>query len=608
MIVTPDTLESVLDKLCLETELGLDTETTGLGEDDRLFSIIISTATEVFYFDFNTDQNGAGHSCLDMAIFRSLSVNLFNSEVRAWFIHNAKFDMRMLAKEGIDLRGQVYCSYAIERVLQNNYFGKEPYSLHACAVRRGWGKDDQVKAHISKHKLYTNIELPGKKKIIQKPHYERVPFDVMTAYALQDGRLHYDIAKSQQLQVQEDEGKRGDIPSIISVIKNEVRLTKTLFSMERRGVRIDRRRTASALDYEISQIQSAQSAFFEATHREYVDSNKLLTEVFDAVGESYPRTAKGNPSFNAEALEGMTSPIANMVNKIRYHEKRAGTYYSSFLHLATKNDMIHADSRQAGTETGRMSYRDPNLQNVPKEDDPEDLETPYHVRECFIPEPGQFFYSIDYKQMELRMMFDYAGENKMIKRIMEGMDAHDATAEQCKITRKQAKTLNFAIGYGAGPDKIAKMLGIETWEAKELRQDYFGNLPRLAALFHSIRKSGEARGFVFNWLGRRCHISDSSFSYVLPNHLIQGGCADVVKVAMNRIDDMLTERKSPTTLRLQVHDELLISCPFGDERVVEPIAELMEKAYVPKNGMRLQVSIEHSLKSWGTRDKIKGTP
>ena len=82
----------------------------------------------------------------------------------------------------------------------------------------------------------------------------------------------------------------------------------------------------------------------------------------------------------------------------------------------------------------------------------------------------------------------------------------------------------------------------------------------------------------------------------------------MVKKAMNQVDDMLTRRKSPTTLRLQVHDELLISCPFGDERIVEPIQAIMENAYPGKNGMKLQVSIEHSLKSWGIRDKIKGVP
>lgn len=378
--------------------------------------------------------------------------------------------------------------------------------------------------------------------------------------------------------------------------------------MGREGVKINKSRTAEALEYEMREINSLQKSFQEMTGVAFIDSNKVFKGVFDKLGERYPLTDKGNPSFAAKVLEDMTTPVASVINKIRYHEKRAGTYYSSFLHFVGNDDKIHPDARQAGTEPGRMSYRDPNLQNVPKEDDLEDQALPYHVRECFIPEEGGFFYSVDYKQMEYRMMMDYAGEKNVIKKIMEGVDFHDAIAMQCGITRKQAKTLNFAISYGAGDAKVASMLGISSKEARELRATYFGNLPRLQAFFREVRQKGEARGFIFNWFGRRCHIAQRDWAYVLPNHLIQGGCADVVKIAMNRIDDLLLERKSPSKLKLQVHDELLIWTPYGDEKIIEPIVEIMESVYQGANGIKLQASIEHATKSWGFRDKIKGTP
>jgi DNA polymerase-1 len=326
--------------------------------------------------------------------------------------------------------------------------------------------------------------------------------------------------------------------------------------------------------------------------------------VFDAAGEKYPLTDKGNPSFAAEVLEGMESPVASIINQIRHHEKRAGTYYSSFLHYADRSNVIHQDMRQAGTETGRFSYRDPNLQNVPKEDEEEDQATPFHVRESFIPRPGHFYYSIDYKQMEYRMMLDYAGEMKLIAAVMDGMDVHQATAELVGILRKHAKTLNFAILYGAGVDKIAKMLGMSKKEALELKMLYFEKLPRVHQFMRRVTKQGESRGFIFNWMGRRCHIAQRDWAYILPNHLIQGGCADVVKAAMNRIDDYLETFQ--TKMLLQVHDELLLETPFNESELALPIKMIMERIYEPQNGMILEASVEHSLKSWGFRHKQKG--
>jgi DNA polymerase-1 len=371
---------------------------------------------------------------------------------------------------------------------------------------------------------------------------------------------------------------------------------------------IDRPRVAQSLEYEINEVRGAAQRFLQSTGEVFTDSNMALARVFDKMGEKYPRTAKGNPSFKAEFLEELDTPVAQLINKIRYHERRAGTYYSSFLFFADKHDVIHAEARQAGTETGRMSYRDPNLQNVPKEDEPEDQAIPYHVRESFIPRKDHFFVSIDFEQMEYKVMIDYAGEQKIIKQILEGADFHQAIADQCGITRKQAKTLNFAILYGAGIEKIAKMLGVTLAEARDLKATYFGRLPRVQQLVRHITRAGEARGFVFNWLGRRCHIAQRDWAYVLPNHLIQGGCADIVKIAMNKVDDFQDSRESTTAMLLQVHDELLIETRLGDEGSIPQIRELMTSVYKPQNGMRLTTSVDHSLKSWGYRDKVKGLP
>lgn len=610
MIVSQQNLDYAIDILASHTELGLDTETTGLSEDDRLFSLILACNNGPMYFNFITYPGTDLHP--DYVLNRSyvfdlLNQRIFSDPTKVYYIHNAKFDMRMLSKEYVELAGTVVCTHAVERVLRNNHFGGEAYSLAACSKRRGWEKDSGVEQYISRNGLYTKMEVPGKKKIVLKPHFDKVPFEIMTTYALKDGDLHLKLGQSQKeaLQLLENDLPRG-FPSYGLIARNEVKLTKTCFHMERTGILLDVPKTEAALQYEITQANIKKQSFLEKTGFIFTDSNKYLANIFDRMGEPYPRTEKGNPSFTAEALEEMTTPVASIINDIRYHEKRAGTYYSSFLYYKDDNGVIHADIRQGGTETGRMSYRDPNLQNIPKEDFAEDQNLPFQVRECFVPRHGHFLSPLDFEQMEYKVMLDYAGEMKLIERVLAGEDLHQVTADMVGITRKYAKTLNFAILYGAGLEKIAKMLGVTTKEAGELRKLYFGRLPRVHKFIREVISAGEARGYIFNKFGRRCHIAQKDFAYVLPNHLIQGTCADIVKIAMNRIFDMLIEEKAETNMLLQVHDELLFEPTFDEAEIVLDIQKIMENVYEPFNNMKLTTSIEHSRLSWGHRHKVKG--
>jgi DNA polymerase-1 len=603
-----DNLPDILTEIDSWKERGVDVETSGLTEDDSLFSISVSNGEQAYYFNFNdkAPETPPEYILDRKSTCDSLKPILANPD-GITDIANAKFDLRMLAKEGIFIQGTVHCTQAIERVVQNNLLGKDPYGLKSQAERRGLQKDAAVEEYILKHKLFVDRNIPGKKKKWRDKFFWKVPFPVMAPYASQDAILHAKVGRDQRSEILRlDREGAGSFPPLYPIMENERRLTKTCFRMERAGIKIDRAYVEKAFQYETSQIDAQKSAFEQMTNRQYEDSRKLLQEVFDSLGEPYPTTEKGNASFAADVLEEMETPVAQVVNRIRYHEKRRGTYYSSFLHYADKHDIIHPSMQQGGTETGRFSYRDPNLQNVPKEDDEEDLAIPYHVRTSFIPEPGHLFYAIDYKQKEYRILMDYAGQMDMIAAINEGEDVHEATARLCSITRKQAKTLNFALLYGAGPGKIAKMLGITTYEAKKLIQLYFGRLPYVRRFISEVTAKGESRGWIFNRFGRRCHITSREFAYILPNHEIQGTCADVVKFAMPRIEEKLAELRASTSMRLQVHDELLFSSPKGEEDIVKHIVPIMENVYPALNGIRLECSIEHSYKAWGVRSMVKG--
>ncbi len=387
---------------------------------------------------------------------------------------------------------------------------------------------------------------------------------------------------------------------MLLVYENEKRLVKTCLGMEAKGILIDPDYVTRALEYERRQCEQAKKDFEADTGRAYKDSRKLFAEIFDERGERYPKTAAGNPSFAADVLETIDTPTTRLIQRVRDHEKRAGTYYSSFLHYSDSHSRIHANIRAGGTKTGRFSYSNPNLQNVPKEDDEADLKKEYVVRGSFIPSPGNVFVSLDYDQVEYKLMLDYAGEKALIKRVMDGEDLHQATADLVGISRKSAKTLNFAILYGAGIDLLAVNLGIKRREAEELRRKYFAKLPKVKHFIKKVMGVGEARGFVVNWMGRHCHINHRDFSYTLPNHLIQGGAADVIKVAMNQIDDYL--KGKPAFMAVQIHDDILHEVDRNALDIVPHIRKVMESVYKPRNGMYLTVTPEVSEKSWAYRD------
>lgn len=600
-LVTKDKFDEIVSRLSLPGEYGTDTETTGSSESDSLFSVIIADAEDSYYFNFNSSPDHLGDYPPDDCILpREWIIKLqpiFNNQEQIHYIQNAKFDMRMLAKEGIKFYCQIRCTEVSGRVLQNNLLS---YRLKDQAPRHlGEHKDEAVDFYIKTHKLETKYRVPGKKKILSKPHFDQVPFDIITKYGGHDAYLHRKLGRY----FTEAIGKNKDIAR---VAENEWRLTETCFRMERLGVKIDRQFTSDGLKHEVNLLEKSKSAFAALCGEKFDGSKTQLIRVFTAAGEKIPKTVKGNDSLTDDVLSTFKTPAAKAVQLIRTHEKLISTYYSSFLALATESDLIHADIRQAGTETGRFSYRDPNLQNVPKEDEEPEINRPYPVRGCFVPRPDYCFVMIDYSQQEYRMMLDYAGQMDLVRAVMAGADVHQATADLTGLTRKQAKNLNFAILYGAGPEKMASMMNVSIAEAKSLRERYFMKLPFVEMFIRKVIRVGRERGYIRNWLGRHCYISSPEFAYVLPNHLIQGSCADVVKAAMNSLDNYLADKKS--RMVLQVHDEILFEIYKDELEIVPEIKKIMESIYPARNGIILEASVEHSWKSWAAKDKVKGFP
>lgn len=614
MLVSRAEFKSVVKKLSAKGQYGLDTETTGLREEDRLFSVILADEDGGYYFNFNSRPDHLGCTSPEEVTLPTSWIEdlqpIFDNENSLFFLHNAKFDLGMLAKEGGYVLGKVHDTEVVDRALHNNYIGKKPYSLDSVARRRGFEKDGRVDEYIEEHGLFDKLKIPGKDKAAKLKHFELIPFSLMSEYGTNDAIITRAIGLLQLKEIEmRDATRPANRPAIGLMIRNEYDLTQTCFRMEQAGIHINRAYTERALTDTQQSAARAMQDFEAMTGIPYADSATVFVKAFDKFGIRLPQTPTGKPCTNKAVLDALENPVADKIREIRGYQKLGSTYYSSFLYFADSNDMVHANVRQVGAETLRFSYSDPNLQNLPKEDEPEDEHKNFLVRRCFTPPSDEWIYvPIDFKQQEYRMLADYAGEHQLIQAILAGEDVHEATARMLGITRKQAKTLNFGLLYGMGPGKLARALRVPYEEACRLRAKYFERLPAICAFRDQVMSYGAARGYVYNWAGMHLNISEPGFAYVLPNHIIQSGCAMVIRQAMPLVDAYIRRHRLRTRIVVQVHDELLFQVHRSEIHHVPEFQRIMESVYQPKNGMRLDCSVEHSFKSFAKWDMLKGLP
>ena len=638
IIVKNQNVKSALEALQKSPILALDTETTGLKpyQGDKLFSLIIADESEEYYFNFQTYPLEGQKGLYRAATFLELAP-LFKDASKTWRIHNAKFDLAFLANEGAELAGTIHCTEAIGRVVRNDLF---KYSLDALVKPLGFEKDKAVEEYIAEHKLF-RFETYGDDEPEKIPDYSKVPFELITKYACLDARLCFILGGHQEETIAACEPPpRAAVKPLENVFRNELALTPVLFQMERQGILIDRDYVATALDREKKRAEEIKEEFAKLTGQEFVDSAKCFAPIFDELGVRYPLTPTGRPSFKAEFLEDMKAPVAKLIQSHRDSIKRANTYYANFLYFADKSDRIHLNLRQGGTGPGRMSAANPNLQNLTKR---KDKGAEFPVRRSFIPSPGFFFGFLDFDQAEYRLMLERCKQMDLIELVKGGLDVHTATAQLMGVDRESAKTINFMLLYGGGiaklcmalfnpnlpletlkaigrihiyqmsaykdielhrlllaaitPEELQYNLG-ELHKAHALLEKYFSNLPRVKDYTREIQKVAKARGYIVNWFGRRCYYKAGSSTHMAANHDIQGGIADVVKIAMVKIKPLLEGKKS--RMLLQIHDELLFEFHDTEEQLFYDAREIMERAY-PHKFLPITCGADYSRKSWADK-------
>jgi DNA polymerase-1 len=376
-------------------------------------------------------------------------------------------------------------------------------------------------------------------------------------------------------------------------------LMPVLRKMEQSGMLIDKDALSVLAKRYRAELEACEKNIFKLAGKEFtISSPKQLGDVlFDDLGlkaKGQKKTAGGQRSTRESELEKIRDlhPIVNAILEYRQIQKLLSTYIDSIPLLIAKDGRLHAEFLQTGTTTGRMASQNPNLQNIPIRS-----ERGRAIRDAFIAEQGSSLLGFDYSQIELRLAAILSGDEILCEIFKSGRDVHTEVAARVfgvdadKVDREQrrrAKIINFGILYGMGVNALKVQLGTSTAEAHQFSEDYFNTFKRLAEYLEEVRGFARKHGYTETMFGRRREFSGikSPLPYVRAqaermaiNAPIQGTEADLIKLAMVRVDEMLREEgvEEDVHLLLQVHDELVYE--VKDERVVplaSSIKEIME--------------------------------
>jgi DNA polymerase-1 len=238
----------------------------------------------------------------------------------------------------------------------------------------------------------------------------------------------------------------------------------------------------------------------------------------------------------------------------------------------------------------------------------------FTVRRAIIPAPFNFFGMIDYDQVEYRLLINYANPRALIRKIKGGLDVHAAMADMSGLHRDQAKNANFANLYGSGIDNLANMMDCTVKEAGKIVSSIEDVAPEIPAWAKRVKRTVRDRGHIYTWAGRRIDFpvmydqerkQNTRYEYRAVNALIQGGCADLLKMAMVKIDEYITDSQCATQMKLTIHDELVFEGPRGEEWVLEKFREIMENVY-PAKFLGLTAGIDISYTSLADKEPYDG--
>lgn len=392
----------------------------------------------------------------------------------------------------------------------------------------------------------------------------------------------------------ENEIKANEQQKLLEEI--EIPLAKVLAKMENVGFAVDRQGIADYGSMLSQQIDELEKTIYEQAGGQFnINSPKQLGKVlFEDLGLPVKKKTKSGYSTNAEVLESLRydNPIVDNVLRYRALAKLNSTYCEGLLKVIADDGRIHSSFNQTETRTGRISSTEPNLQNIPVR-----TELGREMRKFFCAKDGWLLVDADYSQIELRVLAHISGDENMIEAFKNNDDIHAITASQVfnmplemvtPLMRSRAKAVNFGIVYGIGAFSLGKDIGVSMREASQYIKNYLAHYSGVDEYMKRVVERAKLDGYVETMFGRRRYLPELSTGKammrafgerVARNMPIQGTAADIIKIAMVRVDERLKRENMQARLILQVHDELIVEAPEAEsEKAAKILQEEMENA------------------------------
>jgi DNA polymerase-1 len=561
---------NLISKLFIQQSFCFDTETTGLNmfSSDLVGLSFSFVEGEAYYVSLPIDKAEA-HEVLHefKAVFENNQIEKIGQ--------NIKFDLLMLAQYGIDLKGKLFDTMIAHYLVQ-------PELRH--------GMDYLAEIYLKYRTIHFEDLVGSKGK--NQADIRTVDIQKLCDYAAEDADVTFRLK-----QILEKELKSNGLENLFYEI--EMPLMRVLAIMERTGVRIDSealRQSSEILTEEMLKLEKEihTIAGFEFNVSSPMQVGEIL---FDRLklDDKAKKTKTGQYSTSEDILEKIRSkhPIIGKILDYRGLKKLLSTYIDALPQLVSPvTGKVHTSYNQTVAATGRLSSTNPNLQNIPIRD-----AQGKEIRKAFIPDADSVFLSADYSQIELRIMAHLSGDANMLEAFNSGHDIHTATAAKIyKIPlddvtsdmRRKAKTANFGIIYGISVFGLSDRLGIPRAEAKELIDGYFTTYPDVKKYMDTSIQRAKEMGYVETLFGRKRFLPDinSQNSIVRGfaernaiNAPIQGTAADIIKIAMVRIQKRIEDEGLQTKMTMQVHDELNFTVPNSEiDRAKKMVVDEMEDA------------------------------
>ena len=589
LVLTERDLDMVLERMDLTKEVSIDLETTSQSPmRAEIVGIALSPASHESYYIPVAHRSTVFDSTKQLNskyVLEKLKPIVEDNSIKK-IGQNLKYEFIVLERNGLRLRG-ISCDTMVAAHLIDA--SRLSYSL------------DELAKHYLEHKTITYKDVTGIGR--DKINFEEVELERAKVYACEDADVAMILSKKLASELEK--------LTLLDVFKDiELKFIEVLARMEMNGVKVNSELLERlSIDFEKSLEKIAEEVYAQVGFRFNLNSPIQLREIlFDKLGLPQKKMTKsGEASTDVEVLTELSKfhPVPEKVLEHRGLSKLKSTYIDSFPKLINpRTRRIHTSFNQAGTSTGRLSSSDPNLQNIP-------VKTPEgrRIREAFIPEDGFLLLSADYSQIELRLLAHFSEDDSLVSAFLAGSDIHNRTAAEIfgvsedLVTpemRRRSKTINFGIIYGISPFGLSKQLGISNTIAKSYINEYFKRYRRVKSYTEASIREAERQGYAVTLLGRRRPIPELKSKdrttrgigeRTAINTPIQGSAADIIKIAMIKIQERLS-RDYRSRMILQVHDELLFEIHESEiDDLSRIIKKEMEKAWQLRVPLRVDIGI-----------------